>query len=109
MALCEDVANDPETGRMGGDSFARYILANSLDMPPIAVRLVEAGEPTGPFGAKAVGEIATIPVAAAVVNAVNHALGTELSRLPLVPARVLDALEPAGASEAGPGAPRGAT
>lgn len=109
MALCEDVANDPETGRMGGDSFARYILANSLDMPPIGVRLVEAGEPTGPFGAKAVGEIATIPVAAAVVNAVNHALGTELSRLPLVPARVLDALEPAGVSEAGPGAPRGAT
>ena len=99
MALCEDVANDPETGRMAGDSFARYILPNSLDMPPIDVHLVEAGEPTGPFGAKAVGEIATIPVAAAVVNAVNHALGTELSHLPLVPARVLDALDPdAGAA-----------
>lgn len=42
----------------------------------------------GPFGAKAVGEIATIPVAAAVVNAVNHAL----TDLPLVPERVLAAL-----------------
>ena len=92
-ALFEDVANDPRTGRMGGNSFARYILANSLEMPPVAVRLIEAGEPTGPFGAKAVGEIATIPVAAAVVNAVNHALGTALPHLPLVPARVLAALD----------------
>ncbi|KAB2878250.1 MAG: molybdopterin-dependent oxidoreductase [Albidovulum sp.] len=92
-ALFEDVANDPFTGRMGGRSFARYILANSLEMPPVTVRLVEAGEASGPFGAKAVGEIATIPVAAAVVNAVNAALGTELTDLPLIPARVLDALQ----------------
>ncbi|MFC3087255.1 xanthine dehydrogenase family protein molybdopterin-binding subunit [Tabrizicola soli] len=94
-ALFEDVANDRLTGRMGGHSFARYIMANSLEMPPITVRLVEAGEPSGPFGAKAVGEIATIPVAAAVVNAVNAALGTELTDLPLLPARILDALHPA--------------
>lgn len=92
-ALFEDVANDPATGRMGGDSFARYILANSLEMPPVAVRLIEAGEPTGPFGAKAVGEIATIPVAAAVVNAVNHALGTAITHLPVIPERVLAALD----------------
>ncbi len=93
MALFEDVANDPVSGRMGGQNFARYILANSLEMPPIAVALIEAGEPTGPFGAKAVGEIATIPVAAAIVNAVNHALGSELATLPLTPPRVLAALD----------------
>ena len=39
------------------------------------------------------GEIATIPVAATVVNAVNAALGTELTDLPLVPVRILGALE----------------
>ena len=59
---------------------------------PMRVLLVEEGEPTGPFGAKAVGEIATIPVAAAVVNAVNHALGTELTDLPLTPERILAAV-----------------
>lgn len=91
-ALFEDVANDPQTGRMGGLNLARYLMANSLEMPPVAVRLIEAGEPTGPFGAKAVGEIATIPVAAAVVNAVNHALGSSMTRLPLVPADVLAAV-----------------
>lgn len=91
-ALYEDVAIDPVTGRMRGDSFSRYTLANASEMPPMRVLLTEEGEPTGPFGAKAVGEIATIPVAAAVVNAVNDALGTELTDLPPIPVRVLAGL-----------------
>ena len=95
-ALLEDVAVDPASGRVRGDSFARYTLANAPEMPPIRVLLVEEGEPTGPFGAKAVGEIATVPVAPAIVNAVNHALASALGDLPLTPARVLAALpEPA--------------
>lgn len=95
-ALLEDVAVDPASGRVGGDSFARYTMANAPEMPPIRVLLVEEGEPTGPFGAKAVGEIATVPVAPAIVNAVNHALASALGDLPLTPARVLAALpEPA--------------
>lgn len=91
-ALYEDVAVDPATGRVKADSFARYTLANAPEMPPLRVLLVEEGEPTGPFGAKAVGEIATIPVAPAVVNAVNRALGTTLTDLPLTPEKVLAAL-----------------
>jgi CO/xanthine dehydrogenase Mo-binding subunit len=91
-AIYEDVGIDPRTGAMRGDSFSRYTLANAPEMPSIRVLLVEEGEPTGPFGAKAVGEIATVPVAAAVVNAVNHALGTQLTDLPLVPERILEAL-----------------
>ena len=88
--LAEDI--DPATGRMRADSFARYTLANAPEMPPLRVLLVEEGEPTGPFGAKAVGEIATVPVAPAIVNAVNHALGTRLTDLPLTPERILAAL-----------------
>lgn len=94
-ALYEDVAVDPETGRVRGNSFARYTLANAPEMPPMRVVLIEEGEPSGPFGAKALGEIATIPVAPAVVNAVNHALGTRLCDLPLVPERIVAALQPA--------------
>ena len=77
---------------MRADSFARYTLANAPEMPRLRVLLVEEGEPTGPFGAKAVGEIATVPVAPAVVNAVNHALGTSLTDLPLLPEKILAAL-----------------
>jgi CO/xanthine dehydrogenase Mo-binding subunit len=92
-ALYEDVAIDVSTGRVLSDSFARYTLANAPEMPPLRVLLVEEGEPTGPFGAKAVGEIATIPVAPAVVNAVNHALGTRLTDLPLLPDCIVAALQ----------------
>jgi CO/xanthine dehydrogenase Mo-binding subunit len=91
-ALYEDVGIDHVTGAMRGDSFSRYTMANAPEMPSMRVVLVEEGEATGPFGAKAVGEIATIPVAAVVVNAVNHALGTDLTDLPVSPERILAAL-----------------
>jgi xanthine dehydrogenase molybdenum-binding subunit len=61
-------------------------------MPDVEVLLVEEGEKGGPFGAKSVGEIAAVPAAPAVVNAVNRALGTELAFLPLTPARIVGAL-----------------
>ena len=51
--------------------------------------LLEYGGDDGPFGAKSIGEAALIPSPAAVVNAVNHALGTNLTRLPLTPKRIL--------------------
>ena len=92
-ALYEDVAVDPGTGCLRGDSFARYTLANAPEMPPIRTLLVEKVEPTGPFGAKAVGEIATVAVAPALVNAVNAALGTRLTDLPLLPERIIQALQ----------------
>ena len=53
---------------------------------------MEKGEKGGPFGAKSVGEIATVAVAPAVVNAVNHALGTRLTILPLTPERIVAVL-----------------
>lgn len=91
-ALFEDIDVDPRNGRMTGDRFSRYHLANAPEMPPIEIILVEKEEPTGPFGAKAVGEIATIPPAPAIVNAVNCALDTNLTELPLTPERIVEAL-----------------
>ena len=44
--------------------------------------LVEDEEPTGPFGAKGVGEPALIPQAASVVNAIRDATGVEVYELP---------------------------
>jgi len=79
-------------GRAGIDGFKNYHIANAPEMPPVRVELIEAGEELGPFGAKSVGEIATVPTAGAVVNAVNNALGTELSDLPLTPEKILAAL-----------------
>ncbi len=91
-ALFEDIDIDHTDGRMKGDRLSRYHMANAPEMPAMEVLLIEKGEPTGPYGAKAVGEIATIAVAPAVVNAVNHALNTTLGDLPLTPERIVAAL-----------------
>ncbi len=93
-ALFEDVDINTENGRVNGDRFSRYHLVNAPEMPPVEMLLVEKNEPTGPYGAKAAGEIATIPVAPAVVNAINHALGTNLTDLPITPERIIEALSP---------------
>ncbi|MCP4070750.1 MAG: molybdopterin-dependent oxidoreductase [Hyphomicrobiales bacterium] len=90
-ALFENVDIDPDSGCMNADRFSRYHLVNAPEMPPVEILLIEKGEPTGPYGAKAVGEIATIPAAPAIVNAVNHALDTNLTELPLTPERIVDA------------------
>jgi xanthine dehydrogenase molybdenum-binding subunit len=92
-ALYEHMDVD-EAGRSGVDGFKNYHVVNAPDMPDIRVLLVEHSGDDGPFGAKSVGEIATVPTAAAVINAVNHALGTSLSDLPATPEKILAALDP---------------
>ena len=90
-ALCEDLVLDA-TGRPCQSGYEDYRLATTLDLPEVAVELVEHEGDAGPFGAKSVGEIATVPTAAAIVNAVNHALGTSLTDVPATPAAILAAL-----------------
>jgi xanthine dehydrogenase molybdenum-binding subunit len=90
-ALYEHLDVD-EAGRSGVDGFKNYHIVNAPDMPDVQVLLVEHEGDDGPFSAKSVGEIATVPTAPAIVNAVNNALGTELSELPLIPERIIAAL-----------------
>ena len=61
-------------------------------MPPVRVILIEKGEEYGPYGAKSVGEIATIPITAATVNAINHALNANLTILPVTPDKIMTML-----------------
>lgn len=89
--LCEDIKVN-RSGNSDSDSLRKYHTINCVDMPRVKSILVEEGEFHGPFGAKSVGEIATVPGTAAVVNAINNALGTEMTILPLTPEKVLEAL-----------------
>jgi xanthine dehydrogenase molybdenum-binding subunit len=50
-------------------------------------------EPTGPFGAKGIGEAALNPTAAAVANAVYDAIGIRFHEIPITPEKVLAALK----------------
>jgi CO/xanthine dehydrogenase Mo-binding subunit len=69
-------------------SMGDYHIPTSLDMPEIIPIIVEDQEPTGPYGAKGVGEPALIPTAPAILNALADALGERLFRLPAHPERV---------------------
>ena len=60
-----------------------YKIPLASDLPRIHALIAEGYEPTGPCGAKSVGELSTVPVAPAIVNAVARASGREISRLPL--------------------------
>ena len=62
-------------------------------MPPLRHEFADSYEPTGPFGAKGLGESGVIPVSAAVANAVHDAIGVRFTELPITPARVRQALE----------------
>jgi CO/xanthine dehydrogenase Mo-binding subunit/aerobic-type carbon monoxide dehydrogenase small subunit (CoxS/CutS family) len=65
-----------------------YLIATVGDMPAIEVMAIETVEPQGPFGAKGIGEPALIPTAPAILNAIYHATGVRIRRLPATPDRV---------------------
>jgi CO/xanthine dehydrogenase Mo-binding subunit len=69
-----------------------YLIPSFGDVPPIEVILVEHAEPLGPFGAKGVGEPALVATAPAILSAIRDATGAEVTRLPALPHRVLEAM-----------------
>ncbi|TAN01976.1 MAG: xanthine dehydrogenase family protein molybdopterin-binding subunit, partial [Rhizobiaceae bacterium] len=60
--------------------------------PPVESILVEVPDPEGPFGAKGLGEHVLIPTAAAILNAIHHASGARITKVPATPTRVLKAI-----------------
>ena len=90
-ALSEN--NDVRPNGMPICSLKDYHLINSPDVPLIQVEFIEDGQTEGPFGAKSIGEISHVPVAPAVVGAVNEALGSELCHLPLIPDKIMAYIE----------------
>lgn len=92
LAVSEDLKID-ENGQVKGDNFSRYHVVNAPDMPLIEVILIEDGDEHGPYGAKSIGEVATVPVTPAIINAVYHALGVEITKLPAIPERIIEAIK----------------
>jgi putative selenate reductase molybdopterin-binding subunit len=94
-ALTEEIKIGPE-GRVLNPTFMDYKIFCSDDMPKLTTILVEAEEPTGPFGAKSVAEIAINGPAPAISNAIYDAIGVRLHSLPMTPEKVLAALDARG-------------
>ena len=69
-----------------------YLIPTIGDVPPIESLIVEVPDPEGPYGAKGLGEHVLIPTAPAILNAIAHATGARLTRVPALPHRVRAAL-----------------
>lgn len=69
-------------------------LPTSVDASPIIETIaVEGADPSGPYGARGIGEITMIPVVPAIAAAIHAAAGVWMDHLPIVPERLLAALE----------------
>ncbi|NLE76537.1 MAG: xanthine dehydrogenase family protein [Chloroflexi bacterium] len=91
FALTEDF--QVVDGQIRTRNLAEYLIPTSQDMPRELVSLtVEVPDPTGPYGAKGVGELPTLPTAPAILSAIHNATDVWLTRLPASPERVFWAL-----------------
>jgi xanthine dehydrogenase molybdenum-binding subunit len=97
LALLEDTEYDGETGDLTNKGFITdFKMLTADDMPEmekVVVHFTDTHEPTGPFGAKGIGEAALNPVAAAVANAIYDAIGIRFTEIPVTPEKVLKALK----------------
>ena len=88
MALYEDVQYN-RGGQMINHSFMQYKIPCRTDLPEIRVAFEESHEPSGPFGAKSIGEVVINTPAPAVAQAIFNATGVRVRSLPITPERIL--------------------
>ena len=86
--LTEDVLHD-EKGRPVSSSFLQYKLPTRLDMGNLRVEFEHSHEPTGPFGAKSIGEIVINTPAPALAHAIYRATGVWHRELPITPEKII--------------------
>lgn len=87
MAMYEDITYSSK-GQMLQNSFMQYKLPTRLDVGNIRVEFESSYEPTGPFGAKSIGEIVINTPSPAIADAVAHAVGVRIRELPVTAEKV---------------------
>ncbi len=81
-----------DQGHMMNSSFLDYRMPTSLDLPMVDAVIVEVANPGHPYGVRGVGEAPIVPPMAAIANAIYDAVGVRMTRLPMNPGSVLEAL-----------------
>ena len=94
LALFEEV-HYGENGKLQTDSFMQYKIPCREDLPAdcIEVSFAESEEPSGPYGAKSIGEASVHTVAPAIANALFNAAGIHMRQLPFTPEKILKAIQ----------------
>lgn len=91
FALYENVVW--QEGRMVNGQMTNYIMPTSMDVPPIRVFFEEIPYARGPAGAKGIGELPLDGTAPAIANAIAHATGADVTRIPITPEVLMEMLE----------------
>lgn len=91
MTLYEDI-NYTEKGRLKENSFMQYKIPSRMEIPDLQVEFESSYEPTGPFGAKSIGEVVINTPAPAIAQAVYHATGLWFRELPITPEKIIRGL-----------------
>jgi 4-hydroxybenzoyl-CoA reductase alpha subunit len=97
-AIMEGMIYD-DKGKLVNPNLHEYLLMTIRDAPEIFSGIVDSYEPEGPFGAKEIGEGATVPVIGAVASAIADAIGVWITDLPITPAKILEAIENNGSQD----------
>jgi CO/xanthine dehydrogenase Mo-binding subunit/aerobic-type carbon monoxide dehydrogenase small subunit (CoxS/CutS family) len=92
LALFEEVRYG-ERGQIATNSFLQYKIPTRSDIGQLQVAFEETHEPTGPFGAKSIGEIVINTPAPAIADAIYNACGVRLRQLPMLPQNVWAAIQ----------------
>ncbi len=90
--LYEDVSYSPE-GKIRNNSFMQYKIPSRLDVGNIRVAFESSHEPTGPFGAKSIGELVINTPAPAITEAIYNATGLRFYELPITAEKILMGLK----------------
>ena len=90
--LMENVTYD-KNGYPMENSFMQYKIPTRLDMGHLRVEFEQSYEPTGPFGAKSIGEIVINTPAPAIAHAIHRATGVWHRELPITPERIAFEIE----------------
>ena len=88
MALSEDVTYTPD-GQVIENSFMQYKIPTRLDIGTLHVEFAHSHEPTGPYGAKSIGEVVINTSAPALAHAIFRATGVWHRCLPITPEKIL--------------------
>lgn len=92
-ALMEQIQFDAENGSCLTSDFLDYKMPTAMEMPrKMDSIFIETDEPTGPFGAKSLGECCVITPAPAIANAIFDAIGVRFRQLPITPEKILAGL-----------------
>jgi len=90
--LTEELRFDARGAQLNTD-FGRYKIFSAADIPEIKTILLPTYDPTGPYGAKSVSEIAMNGPAPAIANAIFDAIGIRFRDLPITAEKVFQALQ----------------